>query len=462
MVPIAPLFNWLRARAAGVLLHPTSLPGDQGIGTLDGQVDRLLDFLRGGRDDHLADLPARPHGLRRLAVPVLLGLCGQPLPDRPARPGAEGPPDGGGTGASHPSRSGPRRLWRPLPPEVAAAPAGRRALSQARLPSPRRRELRRVQETLRGLAGRLRLLPRLEGSARRAVLDGLAGRLAHPRRRTPFAAPSRTGGRVRVPSLLPVRLLLAMGAGAGGGGPQGRPDHRRHPDFRRRRLRRRLDPSRALRNRRENGPPGRRRGRAAGLFFGRRPVLGKSPLPVGTPRGRRLRVVAAAPGRGLRAVRHRQDRPFPRLRLLLAGAIAGRQRPDRPMDPGTGDRPVPRPPFRDARSEDHRRGPRRDDPLGRAVAGGNRAARHGRHAVRVRRRRRQPATSRTTSSPIRSSIRARTTTTRRSVGTRQPTKGPATMSGAISGRRQGHRLGFDPQLPTEPSAGWPSSRCRTS
>ena len=46
MVPIAPLFNWLRARAAGVLLHPTCLPGDQGIGTLDGQVDRLLDFLR--------------------------------------------------------------------------------------------------------------------------------------------------------------------------------------------------------------------------------------------------------------------------------------------------------------------------------------------------------------------------------------------------------------------------------
>ena len=41
-----PLFNWLTTRAAGVLLHPTSLPGDQGIGTLDGSALRFLDFLR--------------------------------------------------------------------------------------------------------------------------------------------------------------------------------------------------------------------------------------------------------------------------------------------------------------------------------------------------------------------------------------------------------------------------------
>lgn len=45
MVTQFPLFNWLRIRAAGVLLHPTSLPGDQGVGTLDGQADRFLDFL---------------------------------------------------------------------------------------------------------------------------------------------------------------------------------------------------------------------------------------------------------------------------------------------------------------------------------------------------------------------------------------------------------------------------------
>lgn len=40
-----PLFAWLKKRSAGVLLHPTSFPGDQGIGVLDGQVERFLDFL---------------------------------------------------------------------------------------------------------------------------------------------------------------------------------------------------------------------------------------------------------------------------------------------------------------------------------------------------------------------------------------------------------------------------------
>jgi 4-alpha-glucanotransferase len=44
--PASPLFNWLNARAAGVLLHPTSLPSDQGIGTFDGNAVRFLDFLK--------------------------------------------------------------------------------------------------------------------------------------------------------------------------------------------------------------------------------------------------------------------------------------------------------------------------------------------------------------------------------------------------------------------------------
>jgi 4-alpha-glucanotransferase len=40
------LFDWLSTRIAGVLLHPTSFPGDQGIGTFDRQTDRMLDFLQ--------------------------------------------------------------------------------------------------------------------------------------------------------------------------------------------------------------------------------------------------------------------------------------------------------------------------------------------------------------------------------------------------------------------------------
>jgi 4-alpha-glucanotransferase len=42
----APLFDWLRARASGVLLHPTCLPGEQGVGTLEpGPIDDWLRFL---------------------------------------------------------------------------------------------------------------------------------------------------------------------------------------------------------------------------------------------------------------------------------------------------------------------------------------------------------------------------------------------------------------------------------
>ena len=41
----APLFNWLETRFAGVLLHPTSLPGNQGVGTLDANAFTFLDFL---------------------------------------------------------------------------------------------------------------------------------------------------------------------------------------------------------------------------------------------------------------------------------------------------------------------------------------------------------------------------------------------------------------------------------
>ena len=41
----SPLYNWLTSRGAGVLLHPTSLPGDTGIGTLGHWARRFVDFL---------------------------------------------------------------------------------------------------------------------------------------------------------------------------------------------------------------------------------------------------------------------------------------------------------------------------------------------------------------------------------------------------------------------------------
>ncbi len=40
------LFSWLDSRSAGVLLHPTSLPGDLGIGKLGREAKRFIDFLQ--------------------------------------------------------------------------------------------------------------------------------------------------------------------------------------------------------------------------------------------------------------------------------------------------------------------------------------------------------------------------------------------------------------------------------
>jgi 4-alpha-glucanotransferase len=42
-----PLYNWLRTRSAGILLHPTALPGTQGVGVFDRNAVAFLDFLKG-------------------------------------------------------------------------------------------------------------------------------------------------------------------------------------------------------------------------------------------------------------------------------------------------------------------------------------------------------------------------------------------------------------------------------
>lgn len=45
MKVISPLFDWLRERSTGVLLHPTALPGDTGIGTLGKEAMAFIDLL---------------------------------------------------------------------------------------------------------------------------------------------------------------------------------------------------------------------------------------------------------------------------------------------------------------------------------------------------------------------------------------------------------------------------------
>jgi 4-alpha-glucanotransferase len=58
----APLFNWLTTRAAGVLLHPTSLPGDFGVGTFDNHLDRFLEFLEAAGCQYWQLCPLGPTG----------------------------------------------------------------------------------------------------------------------------------------------------------------------------------------------------------------------------------------------------------------------------------------------------------------------------------------------------------------------------------------------------------------
>lgn len=57
-----PLFNWLKDRSAGVLLHPTSLPGAQGCGVLDQNAGRFLDFLKAAGMKYWQVCPLGPTG----------------------------------------------------------------------------------------------------------------------------------------------------------------------------------------------------------------------------------------------------------------------------------------------------------------------------------------------------------------------------------------------------------------
>ena len=57
-----PLFNWLDHRASGVLLHPTSLPGDGGIGTFSDAAIAFLDHLRDGGFRYWQICPLGPTG----------------------------------------------------------------------------------------------------------------------------------------------------------------------------------------------------------------------------------------------------------------------------------------------------------------------------------------------------------------------------------------------------------------
>ncbi len=73
-----PLFQWLQTRRAGVLLHPTSFPSDQGIGVLDGEVDRFLDFLRDAGISQWQVCPLGPTGYGDSPYQCFSAFAGNP------------------------------------------------------------------------------------------------------------------------------------------------------------------------------------------------------------------------------------------------------------------------------------------------------------------------------------------------------------------------------------------------
>lgn len=74
----APLFSWLSSRSAGVLLHPTSLPGNQGIGTLDGAAVRFLDFLKASGMSWWQVCPLGPTGYGDSPYQCFSAFAGNP------------------------------------------------------------------------------------------------------------------------------------------------------------------------------------------------------------------------------------------------------------------------------------------------------------------------------------------------------------------------------------------------
>lgn len=74
----APLFDWLKNRQAGVLLHPTSFPGDQGIGVLDERVTRFLDFLRSAGVSQWQVCPLGPTGYGDSPYQCFSAFAGNP------------------------------------------------------------------------------------------------------------------------------------------------------------------------------------------------------------------------------------------------------------------------------------------------------------------------------------------------------------------------------------------------
>ncbi len=74
----APFYNWLRDRSAGVLFHPTSLPGDFGVGCFSQEAFSFVDFLRAGKIRYWQVCPLGPTGYGDSPYQCFSSFAGNP------------------------------------------------------------------------------------------------------------------------------------------------------------------------------------------------------------------------------------------------------------------------------------------------------------------------------------------------------------------------------------------------
>lgn len=79
-----PIFNWLDHRAAGVLVHPTSLPSPHGIGVFDAAAVTLLDFLQAAGFRYWQLCPLGPTGYGDSPYQCFSSFAGNPYLIDPA------------------------------------------------------------------------------------------------------------------------------------------------------------------------------------------------------------------------------------------------------------------------------------------------------------------------------------------------------------------------------------------
>jgi len=73
-----PLFNWLNNRSAGILLHPTSLPGRHGVGTLGAGMRRFVEFMKLAGFKYWQVLPPGPTGYGDCPYSSFSAMAGNP------------------------------------------------------------------------------------------------------------------------------------------------------------------------------------------------------------------------------------------------------------------------------------------------------------------------------------------------------------------------------------------------